>query len=252
MEPVSTAATVINAANSLRSLFGGGGKQSSVHQGWRVSGTLTRDGLTGSTTAWDQLGNTWGGTIERGGYDGGVFREFLGNSDAALPIDLTISAAEGFDASLARQLREGLSGIADALKVTPSAPAPILDTPRTPVSLFDLDPTSDTTAAPIINQAKAPPIRGGLFDWLLKPSPINGTDGAEPSMPGWVTAPPPGYYGNQRDSMNPIVPPMMQSNGTRSNTSSGASSQPGAMMALGGVMPLLLLGAVALLSMKAG
>lgn len=236
-EPVSTAATVVSVANGLRSLLGGGGsKQSSVHQGWRVQGTLTRDGLTGSNTAFDQLGNTWGGAIEAGSYYAPIFRDYLGDSTDAFPVDLTVSAGEGYNAGVVRQLREAFETAWGSVKATPTATAapPIVQAPSTPVSLFDPDPTADQPQPTMIYYPARPATGGNLFSWLgdlLGQPPATPTSGSPPTI------------------MQTIIPQGLQSNATKA-AGPTATAQPGAMMALGGVLPMLVLGAVALYALK--
>jgi hypothetical protein len=165
-EPVSTAATVVSLANSVRSLFGGGGgKVSSVHQGWRVQGALTRDGLTGTNTAWDQLGNTWGGAVEAGYVYGDVFREYLGDSDVSIPVDLTVSAGEGYYPGLVRQLREGFAALSLQPVDTPMQTAPVSNNlPTEPVPVSRFEPVAPPPA-PLPITGATPATNADEFAW---------------------------------------------------------------------------------------
>jgi len=232
-EPVTLAATAVSVANGVRSLFGGRSKESSVHQGWRVEGTLTRDGLTGTNTAFDQLGNTWGGAIEAPTYYAPIFREYLGDSTEAIPVNLTVSASEGYNAGVVRQLREAFDQVwkASTPVTRPAAPAPILPPSTAPVSLFDPDPTSDTMPAPIIAQPTREATRGGLFDWFNTLLP------AAPATPVPATGMP----------MSPIVPTAMQSAALRNPSQPAATVAPG----MSSMLPLLAIAVLGALAIKA-
>jgi hypothetical protein len=231
-EPVTLAATAVSVANGVRSLFGGRSKESSVHQGWRVEGTLTRDGLTGTNTAFDQLGNTWGGAIEAPTYYAPIFREYLGDSTEAIPVSLTVSASEGYNAGVVRQLREAFDQVwkASTPVSRPAAPAPILPPSTAPVSLFDPDPTSDSMPAPIVAQPAREATRGGLFDWLLLPSPIVQQPAA-----------------NNMPTPSPIVPTAMQSAALRNPSQPAATVAPG----MSSMLPLLAIAVLGALAIKA-
>lgn len=164
MEPVSTAAAAVSIANGLRSLFGGGGgRVASVHQGWRVQGELSRDGLAGSNTAWDQLGNTWGGSVEAGHIYGDVFREHLGDSDIRIPVDLTVSASEGYYPGLVRQLREAFAALGATASAAPEPTLPTQsETPLVPASRFDPVPPP---AAPLPITSNTPARTADDFAW---------------------------------------------------------------------------------------
>lgn len=252
MEPITTAATVVSIAGGLRSLLGGGSKQPSVHQGWRVQGTLTRDGLVGTNTAWDQKGNTWGGAVESGDYYASIFREYLGDLDASLPVDVTVSAGEGYNAGLIRQLREGLQSIVGEVNRLAPPIQPILEpvlpdlfAPRTsPPSLFDPDPEADTPAAPTVPPTETRTSNPADVDswWgdvlaLFRAPPATNSPGAN------VT--------------NPIVPPAFQqppsviiagipsSAATTAGTTAGTSSTPAAAKPINWTpIALLAIGAV--------
>jgi hypothetical protein len=255
-EPITTAATVISAASSLRSLLGGGSKQPSVHQGWRVQGTLTRDGLTGTNTAWDQKGNTWGGAVESGDYYGSIFREYLGDLDAPVPVDITVSAAEGYNAGLIRQLRDGLQAIVAEVRsyappVTPIA-EPILPTlfppAANPPSLFNPDPVADTPAAQTVPAEAIKPSDPAAIDawWgeileLFSAPPAGNTPSGDP-----MTA-------------KPIVPQAFQQPGTLIlNQAPGASTTRGtastttapAAAAMPSYAPLAIAAVLAVLAVK--
>jgi hypothetical protein len=105
----------------------GGGKQSSVLQGYRITGNATGKGFTGNVTAYDQLGHTWAA-------DGPT--RYLNNPDAILPnlsadvlkalgdksvpIDLTVAPYESDPSPLSLAVSNAVSG-SDAAKPPPNA-----------------------------------------------------------------------------------------------------------------------------------
>lgn len=167
MDPV----TVVQAAAAVASLgktLGGGGKPPSVHQGWRVQGVLSARGLDGTTTAWDQKGNTWGSAFEQGPQAGELFRSVLGDSQAQVPVDVTIPATADFWQSFAGQVRAGLQRIA---QTQPTA-APQL-------------PRYDPAVDPYANPWTGPAPRAGMTTQpvnVMTPPPI--TPPIKTSAPG--------------------------------------------------------------------
>jgi hypothetical protein len=185
--------------------------------------------LTGTNTAFDQLGNNWGGAIEASSFYAPIFRDYLGDSTDEIPIDLTVSAGEGYTAGVVRQLREAFEQAFGSVKTSARAPIAAAAPVAVPVSLFDPDPTSDTTPAPIIAQPSRAATGGSLFDWFggllstqATPVPANG-------MP----------------DMNPIVPTAMQSAAMRSASQPAATAAPG-MASMLPILAIAILGALVL------
>lgn len=143
-----------------------------------MQGTLTRDGLTGTTTAWDQKGNTWGAAFEQSSQAADLFRSVLGDSQAEVPVDLTIPASADFWQSFAGQVRAGLKGISESLSV-PAAPAAAASSSSRggyvdPYTDFGTDPRSNfwQGPAPRPDRNTNPPVNGMTPNLISPPTPV--------------------------------------------------------------------------------
>jgi len=176
--PITIAAAAVSIASGLKNLVGGSKKTPSVHQGWRVQGTLTRDGLTGTTTAWDQKGNTWGGQVYPDEQIPALFRASLGESAVAIPVDVTIPAGVDFNATLRQKIAAGLASLSGAMPA-PSAPASAASSSSwgayvDPYTDFGTNPRANfwQGPAPRPDRNTNPPVNGMTPNLITPPEPV--------------------------------------------------------------------------------
>lgn len=165
----------IKLAGDLGQLFGSlfGGGESSVHQGWRETGTLSAAGFDGNSQAWDQLGNTWGGYRDQGTSDylAKLWANSVGSFDKkTIPIDISIPAPN-FTVFLDK-VAAGLEQIA-GLPITTAAELAAMPA-RQPPPIIDIGPPqptmADTTPAPTIPATSMPPNSAGTVTTSSSPA----------------------------------------------------------------------------------
>lgn len=169
MAALETAAAGLAVFNGVRSLFGGGGGETSVHGGWRVQGTLTGDSFSGTNTAWDQLGNQWAAG-DSTHWIPATYRKIFGDTiNEPVSIDITIPAGESFFWGGAARIEDQLRQYLAAWNIAPApAVAPVVSPVAGPSSLFEGGGEGDGGTEPIIptGSTSTPATGGGLFNWL--------------------------------------------------------------------------------------
>ena len=235
--PITIAAAAVSIISGLKNIFGGGGKEPSLFQGYRFRGNLTSKGLQGNWNAFDNLGNEWSsGDWLVGEGARNVFARYFGTADTVVPVTLDIpgTGSDRGDSSIqdteAWQKLDASFRLAGLSPLPPAPPAASLfagTSGPVPVSLFDLDAEADRPAAPGIIRAPTPAATGS-------------------SLPSQADVPAPVSFatpGSNAMTPSSIIPSSMQSAALRSPSAPAATQAPAPSP-----LPVLLLAGAALLA----
>lgn len=190
-DPITSTAAVISAANSLRAIFGGGSKQSSVLQGYEITGELSSAGLRGTSIAFDQLGNKWAFpgneyTADNGSAFAGIFNQSGLPTDDRVPLSFRISAAGNYDSQLLDQLSASVRARV-AARGTPATAAPPATQPGIGDSMNQfLMPTASSMSAPTAKPTQAGTPAGAVPVGGIAPSATPSSAAAASALPWWV------------------------------------------------------------------